>query len=839
MKLFLPLKLMALLLVRNSRSGELKLLSLALVLAVAVLSGIAVFTDRLERTLVSQSNSVLGADLVLRSSQPHNPAWDSTAKEQGVTTTQAAQFSSMVFAGDDMHLASVKAVAEGYPLRGQFEISSVAFAMNPADIQKVQQIPPRGEAWVDSRLLPLLHIQLGEKVFVGEYELTVSRVLIREPDGASPFSFTGARLLMNMDDLPLTQVIQPGSRIDYQWLLASDNSRDLDTFRAWLRPKLSVHEKLVDINNSQERLGRTLNTAKQFLVLAAVIAVLLAGVAIAIAARQFAWRHTDQVALMKSLGAGSVKIRALYFGQLFMLGVTASLLGLLLGDGLQRIVSVSIQHSYQLQLSAAGLYPYGLSLMSGLVCLVFFALPALWHLPAVPPLKILRRELAVNVAQLWQQGALAFFAVLLLVVLFSRDMKLALSISGALCAVIALSLGVALGLLNLSKKLALRMGGIWRLAFANLQRRRGQSLVQIMVFAIAIMLLFTLTIVRGSLIEEWRVQVPADAPNHFLVNIPPIEWPAIQTQLTAAKVREEPIYPMVRGRITAINGQAPTDELREASNALRRELNTTWANSLAADNKILKGLWWHTWQRSSANLPGVSVEEKTADAIGLKLGDELEFSFGGLLLNAEVASIRSLDWRSMHPNFYFIFEPGSLDDFSPTLITSIYLAPEQKVVINQLLRAHPSMLVVELDRIIEQIRTIINQVSDGVLLVLWLTLAGGCLVLWAAVLASLDSRKQEAGLLRALGSTRRLVLGSICAEFAVLGLLAGFIAIVGTEVLLFSLQSFVLGTPIQPHYLYWLIAPLSGCIFVTGLGYLGCRKVVTTPPAVVLREARA
>ena len=223
----------------------------------------------------------------------------------------------------------------------------------------------------------------------------------------------------------------------------------------------------------------------------------------------------------------------------------------------------------------------------------------------------------------------------------------------------------------------------------------------------------------------------------------------------------------------------------------------------------------------------------------MKLGDELEFSFGGLLLNAEVASIRSLDWRSMHPNFYFIFEPGSLDDFSPTLITSIYLAPEQKVVINQLLRAHPSMLVVELDRIIEQIRTIINQVSDGVLLVLWLTLAGGCLVLWAAVLASLDSRKQEAGLLRALGSTRRLVLGSICAEFAVLGLLAGFIAIVGTEVLLFSLQSFVLGTPIQPHYLYWLIAPLSGCIFVTGLGYLGCRKVVTTPPAVVLREARA
>ena len=831
------MKLILQLLLRNWRSGELKLLSLSLVLAVAVLSGIAVFTERLELTLVSQSNSVLGADLVVRGSKPEEAAWAAEAERRQLATSRAAVFSSMVYASDEMHLASVKAVAQGYPLRGQFEISNIPFATNPQDIHGANAIPARGEVWVDSRLLPLLHIKLGDALFVGEYEFAVTQVLIREPDGASPFSMSGARVLMNLDDLPLTQVVQPGSRIDYKWLLAADDSRQLKNFITWLKPQLSPHQKLVDINSSQERIGRTLTTAKQFLVLAAVIAVLLAGVAISIAARQFSQRHTDQVALMKSLGASAAKVRQIYLGQLLLLGTLASLCGLLLGEGLQQLVAISIQQSYQLQLAAAGLYPYGLSFASGLICLVFFALPAIWQLPAVPPLKILRREMQLSSVQLWQQGALAFIAVMGLVMLFSRNLSLALSISGALLAVILVSFVTAFGLLSLSKIFVLRMGGVWRLAFANLQRRKGQSLVQIMVFSIAIMLLFTMAIVRSSLIEEWRLQVPSDAPNHFLVNIPPAELGAIQTLLTQAEVRPEPLFPMVRARLIKINGIDTSDEQRQATNALQRELNTTWANDLAEDNKIIDGLWWPDWQRSSANLPGVSVEEGVAKSIGLQLGDKLTFSFGGLLLEAEVASTRSLDWRSMRPNFYFIFEPGSLEAYSPTFITSIFLPLEKKPLINQLLRNHPSVLVIELDRIIEQISTIINQVSDGVLLVLWLTLIGGCLVLVAAVLASIHGRKQEAGLLRALGSSRRLIVGSIAIEFALLGFLSGLIAIIGTEILLMSLQHFVLGTTIQPHYIYWLIAPLSGAIFITLLGYVSCRQVVTTPPAVVLREA--
>jgi len=791
----------------------------------------------LESTLISESNSVLGADYIVRGSQPHNNDWAMAAEQEGIRQTQSVLFSSMVFADDEMHLASVKAVDNGYPLRGQFEISRVPFAINSSDIEVANTIPSPGEAWVDSRILPLLKIKLGDKVAVGEYELTVTHVLIREPDSASPFSMTGARLIMNMVDLPKTQVVQPGSRVDYQWLVASDDAQQLKQFIEQLKPQLNKHQRLVDINSAQERVGRTLKTSKQFLLLSAVIAVLLSGVAIAIAARQFSSRHTDQVALMKSLGASATRIRSLYFSQLFLLGAIASFLGLVLGYFLQQIIAISLQEAYQIRLGAVGIYPYALSFFSGLMCLVFFALPALWYLPAVPPLKILRRELAVNTTQVWTQASLALFAVLTLVILFGRDLELALSISGALLAVIAATFIVAYGLLMLSRRWAVSLGGFWRLAFANLQRNRGQSLIQILVFSIAIMLLFTLTIVRTSLIEEWRVQVPDDAPNHFLVNIPPDELPQVKTLLQDANIRPEPIYPMMRARLTHINGVETTEEQRAASNALRRELNVTWADNLVADNKILEGVWWDQWQRGEVDLPGVSVEMETAKEIGLKLGDKLQFSFGGLEMQAQVASFRSLDWRSMRPNFFFIFEPGSLDSYSPTYITSIYLPASQKSFINTLLHDHPTILLMELDRIIEQIRSIVNQVSDGVLLVLWLTLIGGCLVLFAAVMGSIAARKQQAGLLRALGSSRQLIVGSICVEFAILGFLAGLIAIIGTEILLISLQTFVLETPIQPHYLFWILSPVSGAIFVSALGYMGCRHVVTTPPAVVLREA--
>lgn len=823
------------LLIRNWRSGELKLLSISIVLAVAVLSGIAIFTDRLESTLLGQSNALLGADAWVVSSKPMNQQWVERANKEGLKQSHTIEFASMVYAGDEMHLAAIKAVEKNYPLRGQLKVSKVPFAMNPNDIEFANAAPKQGEIWVDSRLLPQLNIKLGDKIFVGELELSVTHVLIRESESGSPLASLAPKILMSIDDVPATQMTKVGSNITYLWLLASDDSGAVDKFVEWLKPQLSKHEKIENVSTSQERLSNTLKSSRNFLLFAAVIAVLLAGVAIAISARQFSERHTNQVALMKSLGASATKIRQLYLGQLFLLGSIASGLGLLLGCAIELFVALNLQKNYNLVLSGGHALPYWLSFLSGLICLTFFAMPSLWFLPTIPPLKILRKDLAVNGLRGWVQGLFVFLAVVVLIVLFSQDLKLAASVSVALVVVVAVSYFFAWLLLLASKYFANVLGGFGRLAFSNLQRRKGQSLVQIMVFSIAIMLLLTLTIVRTSLIDDWKSQVPVNSPNHFLLNIAPTDLDDVKSMLASEKILDAPLYPMLRGRLIQINGVAPDDEMVKRANALQREVNLTQSDILAADNKLLEGEWWDKWHKTS--LAGVSVEEGVAKSLNLKIGDNLRFSLGGLDLDVQVASIRSLSWKSMKPNFFFIFEPQALDAFSPTYMTSIYLAPAQKLFINQLLRKHPTITVIELDRIIEQIRNIIDQVSDGVGLVLWLTLIAGSLVLFAAVMSSIDSRKQEAGLLRALGSSRQLILGSVLVEFFVLGLLAGIIATISAETLLFAMQKFIFKNPIQPHFIYWLIAPVGSALFISILGVLCCRPVVTTPPMVVLREA--
>jgi putative ABC transport system permease protein len=825
------------LLLRNWRSGELKLLGISLVLAVAVLGAIAIFTDRLNATLIVQSNSVLGADTVVAGSQPHSPEWEVDADKAGVKHTAANEFMSVVYAGDQMLLSSIKAVADGYPLRGQFEISEIPFTLKADEIRVAQAIPAQGEAWVDSRLFSALNLTLGDKVAVGDYELTVTHILIREPDGTNPLSAFGARLLMNIKDLPKTNVIQPGSDVKYRWLLASDNESSLNQFVAQLKPKLSAHQRLVTLQTTQDRLSNTLNVANNFLLLTAIIAVLLAGVAIAIASKQFSERHTNQVALMKSLGVSANRVRSLYFSQLLLLAAVASSLGLVLGAGIQTLLVTGAQTLYETTFAAPGIYPFVLSFASGIICLVCFALPALWFLPKIPPLKILRKELSVSTPQVWMQGLFATCAIVLLVALFSRNLELALTVTLALFVVLLVTMLVAYFLLKLTKRWLVDAGGAWRLAFASIQKNSSQSVMKILVFAIAMMLLITVTILRTSLINEWKIQIPENAPNHYLTNIPKADVQSLQQLLE--KNIDQPVLmmPNVRGRLVAINGQQPSDEMRQKHNSLQRELNLTWTADLPVSNKLVDGEWWDTWKRTKNQPAGVSVEEGTAKDLGLKLGDSLQFSIGGLTLDAEVASIRSLEWKSMRLNFFFIFEPGSLEQFSPTYMSSIYLDTAHKSFLYKVLREHPSVLLIEFDRIIDSIRKIMDQVAEGVQLVLYLTLVGGCLVLWAAVMGSLESRKQEAGLLRALGASRQLIVGGVLIEFAIMGLLAGIVAVLGAEFLLLSLQKYVFKIPLQPHFMFWFLSPLLGCFLVAVLGLIGCRPVLTTPPAIVLREA--
>ncbi len=826
---------------RNWRSGELKILSVALILAVAIVSGINVFAERLERSLVAESTQFLGADQIVRSPHPIAPQWIAQAQQQHVATALSTQFASMVFSSDSedgsMYLASVKAVSEGYPLRGKLHISSQPFATKPEQIQIAEGVPASGEVWVDSRLLPLLNIVLGDAIEIGVKRFRVTKVVISEPDRGDSFSLYGARVLMNQADLAATQVIQPGSRIRYQWLLAGEPEA-LSSLVDKLEPALSVHQRVLDLESSQRGLATSLDTGRRFLLLAGVIGVLLSGVAIVIAAQRFADRHIDQVALMKSLGASSWQIRWLYVGQLLLLALLTLVVGTAVGDGLQRLVSWGLQSFYPITLTPPQWQDYGIGLITGIVCLLFFTLPPLWHLPVVPPLKILRREMQVASLKQSARFVWGLLALVLLIGVFSRDPGLTLSVTIGLIVLISVAGLLALLLLKVSRKLGMQVGHVWRFALANLQRQQGRSVMQIIVFATALMLLLSLFSIRNNLLDEWRLQLPPETPNHFLLNIAPYETEALKQLLAEQSVETSTFYPMVRARLVTINNQVPDEEVKQRAEVLKREANLSWTHELAADNKILQGQWWDQWQPVQGQSKiGVSVEREIAENMGLKLGDQLHFSVGGLGLNATVASIRSLEWDSMRPNFYFLFSPEALDDFSPTYLTSIFLNPEQKQLINPILQSHPTVVVIEMDKVIRQIQTIVANVSQGVELVLWLVLICGLLVLIAAVHASIDERQNEAGLLRALGSGRRLILGSLWLEFSILGGISGLLAVAGGEALLIGLQAWVLEMPLSFHYGLWIAGPLLGALLIGLVGVMSCYRVVNTPPAVVLRES--
>ena len=828
----LPIKLLW----RNWRSGEVKILAGALVLAVAVVTAIAVFSSRMDQSLIRQSNSYLAADRVISSRFDIPAEWQQILQEYPLEQTTVTQFRSMVFAGDEMQLAAVKAVGDAYPLRGNLEVSDIPFAQS-GDVVVAESVPAPGELWVDSRLLPLMNLELGDSLSVGNRDFTISKVVIREPDATNAFSMFGPRVLMNQQDLEDTGVIQPGSRVRYRWLVAGEEAA-LRDFENRIEPELGEHYRFVTVKNSQRRVSAALDRGTRFLMLAAIIGVLLASVAIAIASQQFSRRHIDQVALLKSLGASAIVVRQLYFYQMLVLGLVASIVGIGLGEMIQRLIAVSLASLFNVQLVGAVGTAYLTGLATGILCLLCFALPPLWHLPKVSPLKVLRRELETNPVSTWVKALLGVGAIILLIWFYSGDTNITLSVVGGFSAIMVVGALIAALMLRYSHKIGSRAGSYWRLALSNLERYRAQSVTQILVFACALMLLLVLYAIRTSLIEEWRLQLPEDAPNHFILNIAPYEQEEIKTALNQDTFITSPMYPMVLGRIAAINGNELTELDRQRSNSLRRELNLSWAADMAPDNRLVGGQWWDQWQGNS-DLPGISVELEEAQAIGLALGDVVTFSLGGLSLEAEVASFRTVDWNAMTPNFFFLFSPGALDNFSANFLTSVYIPPEQKTFINGLLRDYPTIVIIEVDRIIERIRNIVEQVSRGIELVLWLVLLGGVMVLIAAVNASMATRLQETGLLRALGSGRKLILSSLAMEFMLLGLFAGTLAVLGAEALLFGLQYFVFEGSVKPHFELWLAGPVLGAVLIGILGLVSCRRVVSVPPNVVLREIEA
>lgn len=816
---------------RNWRGGEFTLLALALILAVAVVGSIAIFTDRLENSLVRQSHEYLGANKVIRSGSERPVSWQRLALDKRISTAITASFASMVFANDEMHLASVKAVGDSYPLLGQLTVSE-SFPFDDSLQELVNHGPASGELWVAPRLLPLLNITLGDVIQLGSRELKVTKLLINEPDSGGMPSLLGARVMMNYGDLASTAVIQPGSRVNYRWLLVAE-SLALKRFLLQLEPELTSQYEVQDSEKSQRGLGRTLLIAKQFLLMAASIAVLLSGVAIAISARSFAAKQVDQVALFKSLGLGRWQLRYIYGFQLLLLGLVATVVGLIIAEALQKFIVYMLTDLLPLALLPADGSAYGVAILTGFISLIGFVVPPLWFLPAVPPVKVLRREIEVKGVHRFSQLMIGVIILLFLVGLFTRDLTLtAVFFSVLLLIIVAVGIISAL-LFWLADRYAKKIGNIWRLAFANLNRYRYQSYVQIGVFSVAIMLLLSLTAIRTQLIDDWQMQLPAKAPNHFLLNIADYELESIDRFFSKHKLASKGLFPTVRGRLKKINGVTPEEALIEKARILRREVSLSWVDELQADNQLTAGQWWNDW---SGKTYGVSVESEVAELLAVEVGDSLSFDLGGFELTAEIASIRKLRWDSMNPNFVFLLSPGALEGYSPSYLTSVYLAPEKKILVNELIKKHPTLVVLEVDKLIAQIQTIVNQVGRGVALVLSLVLVAGVLVMWSAIRASMTVRMKEAALIRAMGSSRKRLMAGIGAEFLSIGLVASVIAVIAAQLMINGMQLWILKMPATIDVSLLGLGFVLGSMLVTAMGLYACRSVVNTAPNEILRS---
>jgi len=875
------LSLAARLLKRDWHGGELRLLSLALVMAVTSVTGIALFTDRLERALLLESANMLAADRIVSGRGVLPAEVLEEGKARGLRTAETLSFTSMAFSESGNLLVAAKAVTDNYPLRGDVIIADAPFIRGTP----IPSGPPPGEVWLESRALPALGIEVGDTVSVGEAELNVSKIIVTEPDrtGGGLVDNAGPRLMLHMDDVETTNVVQLGSRISYRYLFAHDDLELLDEFEGWFRAQEEWRGRyyIRDIRDESEEVSEALERAESFLLLGSLFAVLLAGVAIALTAKRYSERHYDYVAILKTLGCTSAQISLIYFAIQSMLGVIAVLVGCVLGYLVHQGVFLLLQSVLIFTLPPAGFQPYVIGSLTAFVCLFAFALPPLLALRETPPLRVLRKDITQQKISANVPYLFGILGTVFLIYWYSEDLFLSSVLISAV-AVIALFLSIVSYLfLRSSGSAGMKAGSAWLLAMTAARRRRKQNVLQVMVFSVTIMSLLILTLVRTDLIEEWQAQLPENTPNHFMMNITQGQIEGIQNFFADNGVESNPFYSLTSARVTRINGDLPNpreddedslgggtltenarrdgaelNELgglnvspqsdappvlsgREASTGGRRvrgqlsRRQVTWAEELPDDNLVTAGTWW-----GMEPLPGyVSIEEEYADWLDLELGDRIEFEVNRQIVAAEVSSFRSVRWDNMQPNFFVIFSPGTIDHLGATFLSTALMEREQKILLNDLIRLFPTVVIIEIDALIEQIQTIIAQVTSAIELISILVLICGALVLLSCVNASLDERFRENAILRTLGAGKKLILTSLLIEFASIGIVAGLIATIGAEVTLYYLQEQVFQQEFSPHYWVWAAGPLLGMLIIGGLGINSTRRVVHTSPLAVLRSA--
>jgi len=815
---------------RDWRERDVRVVLSALIIAVATVATIALFASQLQRTLVTSASSFLAADRQLEAENgrevPQN--WIDEARQRGLQTARMVEFSTMVYGANDFQLVSVKAVSDAYPLRGQLEIQQ----SSDAPRQLVANGPVPGEVWINPRLLRLLDLEVGDSLDVGSRSLTVSGLLVREPDGGFNMSALAPRVMMHASDVPSTEVIKEGSRVEYVYLFAGEQEA-LEGYYSWLEPKLTPSHEWEGVRDG-ETFSESLERAERFLLLGGSLAVMLAAVAVAVASRQYALSQRDTVALLKTLGVNSQGIGRLYVRRLGLWGLAGAIGGLVVALPLYwlltSVLGDVLEQEIDYQLDPNALVP---ALLTALVSLFAFAYPPIRRLKNVPAMRVLRSQPGESGREAIPDMVIAIVAIFGLVWLYAREVSLVLSLLGGL----ALLLGTLalLGWVLVSTLRKISGGGnAWRLALVGLYRHRRASLSQIAVFAMTLMLAATLILVRTSLLDDWQAQLPEDTPNHFLINIAPDAVDDVEQFWAERGQPLKQVYPMVRGRFTELNGnpvrEAVTKE--ERVGALNRELNLTWMGDLPNDNEIVSGQWFKPSQTS-----GVSIEAELAGKLGIQVGDELTFTIGSEKVTEPVTSIRTVQWDSMKPNFYMAFPPGGgLENMPATWITAFYLPKDQKDALNEFSRKFPTVSVLAIDNIIERIQEIVRQVTQAIEAILALILAAALVVMAAVVSATMQERQREGALLRTLGGRQSLLVRSTMLEFAFLGFFAGILGVAAAEAAVWALQFRMFEGEFRWHWQAILPIPVVSALVLALFGRWQLKPVLSVSPMLLLRR---
>ena len=822
---------------RDWRAGELRLLLVSLAVAVAAIACVGFFADRMRGALSGEARQLIGADWVLAADRPIGEALADRARAAGLAVASTATFPSMVVAADGApQLASVKAVSEGYPLRGRLRVASAPGAPDePADA-----IPARGTAWVDAQLLGALGARLGDTVRLGEAPLRLARIITLEPDRGASFVNFAPRILVGMNDLAASGLVQPASRVGWRLMVAGD-APALARFAAQVKP--AQGQQIESLESGRPELRVTLDRAERFLSLVALLSALIAAVAIALAARRFALRHLDACAVLRALGATQARITALLAWEMLAVALAGSLIGVAVGLAAHFGLVALAAPLIDLPLPAPGVRPALQALAAGLLLVTGFAIVPVARLAGVPALRVMRRDLGAPPVSAWLAALAALAAFAALLRWFAGDGRLAgialggfavgaVVFAGAAWLLVRL-VGPMRRLLTAGPLARLPGAALVRLALAGWSRRQGASVAQTAALAVALMALILLAVVRGDLLDGWRRAAPVDAPNRFLINVQPDQREAVQAALTARGLTRFTLYPMVRGRLVAVNGELVSPDSASAPRAARlldREFNLSYMAEQPSHNQTVQGRWL------DPAAPEVSVEQGIMVTLGLAVGDLLRFDVAGQPVEARVVGARKLAWDSMQVNFFMILSPAALADAPQTLITSFHADAAHAGTGAELVREFPNLTVFDTGNIVRQVQTMLSQVSRAVEFLFLFTLAAGIVVLYAALVGSRDERLREAALLRALGASRAQLARMQQLELTLAGALAGALAAAGAIAVGAVLAEQVFRFEYVPRWSTLPLGLVAGAACALAGGWLGLRGVLREAPLTSLRD---